>query len=528
MPTTLVYLTTPGTSTWTVPANWTSAAFETIGGGGSSGVPESTGAGGGGYQNSGLLTVTSGTVCAYSVGAGGVGTATTTGNNGGNSWIALNNTASSITSSGVVSGAYGGQGAQAITGSNGNFSANGGGGASVSSLDPSNANSGITFSNNNLTVQGNSGGYLNVLSTTSKTSGKLYFEVTVNSNGGTVNIGGALGVGVARSLPPANDVIGQQTSIGFDNYNATYYFNSGSGGIGSGGSAYCPVSDTFGVAIDFTNHNIWVYLPSSGLWNGEAGDNPATNTGGLNDSTFFNGGLTTGLFGSPLFAGVSVYDLSEVTINFGGNTFAYAIPSGFTSWDGTTTYIGGSGSGSVNTFGAVHQLSGGGGAAGPLGNGGSSANANTLSGYGGGGNGGGSAGGAPTGSSGSSGGPGGNNHGGTGGGGVGVSNGAGSNGGGGAGGQTGVNGSGGISGSGGDGGNGTEWDGSHGSGGGGGEGCNNTSTTQIGGKGGLYGGGAGANGTQSSATGSSGGQGIIVITGTYIVNSGVSNVFVMT
>src|ERR1019366_4629393 len=63
----------------------------------------------------------------------------------------------------------------------------------ATTLNPSDKGAGITLSGGNLTAAGVSTN--NVRSTTSKTTGKLYFEVTVNS-GAT---GNALGVALANA-----------------------------------------------------------------------------------------------------------------------------------------------------------------------------------------------------------------------------------------------------------------------------------------------------------------------------------------
>lgn len=118
----VVFLTTTGAGTYTIPAGWTSATIETIGGGAGSSVDIRSvsypGAGGGGaYSSSGSISVTPGTVCNYHVGAGGPpsngslsGGVQLSASDGGDSWFATNNTATVITSSGVVSGAKGGKG----------------------------------------------------------------------------------------------------------------------------------------------------------------------------------------------------------------------------------------------------------------------------------------------------------------------------------------------------------------------------------------------------------------------------------
>src|SRR4051812_15434042 len=101
-----IFLTATGAGVFTIPAGWTSAVFEVIGGGGGSGngAGFATGGGGGAYSET-TVNVSPGVNCNYNVGVGGPPGFS---NSGGDSWIALNNTATVITSPGVICGAKGG------------------------------------------------------------------------------------------------------------------------------------------------------------------------------------------------------------------------------------------------------------------------------------------------------------------------------------------------------------------------------------------------------------------------------------
>ena len=200
----------------------------------------------------------------------------------------------------------------------------------ATTLDPANMNSGGTLSNGNLTFTTASGSAINVISTASKSSGKWYFEVTINAQGSTTSSGrGALGVSVANSLRSSGSLPGNGTvGVTWWNYDTNIYYNGS--GTSAGGSGTNGI--TVGVAIDIGNKNAWIYLPGSGNWDGQGGDNPATNTGGMNGSHFNNGALNT-MFASPIFAELTVENGSEMTINFGASLFAHTIPSGFLAWD---------------------------------------------------------------------------------------------------------------------------------------------------------------------------------------------------
>jgi hypothetical protein len=90
-------------------------------------------------------------------------------------------------------------------------------------------------------------------------------------------------------------------------------------------------NDVIDVAV--ANGNIW-YRKNGGNWNNNSSANPSTNTGGI----------AHGLSGS-LYPGASGRAGSQITANFGASAFTYAVPSGFSSFDGS----GGGGGGSGNT-----------------------------------------------------------------------------------------------------------------------------------------------------------------------------------
>lgn len=85
-----VEFTTPGTNTWTVPANVTSVSVVCVGGGGGGGNWDDglQGGGGGGLGYKNNVTVVPGAAIGYQVGAGGAGGGTgTNGQDGGESWF---------------------------------------------------------------------------------------------------------------------------------------------------------------------------------------------------------------------------------------------------------------------------------------------------------------------------------------------------------------------------------------------------------------------------------------------------------
>lgn len=169
----------------------------------------------------------------------------------------------------------------------------------------------------------NTASWATALGTVSQTSGKWYFEVTLNADPtGSANSH----AGVAWAGTPYGGETPGATAYG-------YTFNIGHGQLFYNNSAIdtgdlTAVGGTIGIAIDIGAQLLWVYSPTSSRWNGSSTANPATGTGGWSIAS-----LST-----PLFPALSPYALSsssELTANFGATSFAYSVPSGFTGWEVT-------------------------------------------------------------------------------------------------------------------------------------------------------------------------------------------------
>jgi hypothetical protein len=157
-------------------------------------------------------------------------------------------------------------------------------------------------------------------STTPQSTGKLYFEITLDRRGNTItHIGG----------------IGQDVGPVYNYYAGTFPISKSFGLSGSTASgwgvwadrvrlAVLPTAITQGdvvmFAVDFDAGRCWYGI--NGVWNG----NPATNTLGSYTYTFTPNmemnAYVSGIYGS------------RSTINFGFFDFAYAIPGGFAAWQG--------------------------------------------------------------------------------------------------------------------------------------------------------------------------------------------------
>lgn len=184
-------------------------------------------------------------------------------------------------------------------------------------FNPSDAATGMVFSNNNQFASPGTApsGYAGVRSVGSYSSGKYYFEATVD----TMANAGFIWLGIANS---AASLTSTPTST-----NAELWNGSGSTSSGLTMPAYT-VGSILGFAVDLTNNKIW-YRLNGGNWNNDviANQNPATNTGGVSLSaiTF------------PMFVYFMSYNgiTATATVNTGG-PFAAAAPAGFSPF-GTAT-----------------------------------------------------------------------------------------------------------------------------------------------------------------------------------------------
>jgi len=154
-----------------------------------------------------------------------------------------------------------------------------------------------------------------VRSNFSKSSGKWYWEITINS--GTTHF-----IGVATKNADLNDFAGS------DSYAWTYHDLDGkkysNGGGISFGDTYV-AGDVIGVALDLDNNKVW--FSKNGAW--QDSGIPADGT----DAAF------SFLPDEEIFAIWSGYDGGQVTANFGDSAFSYSIPVGFNPFSSGTTTI---------------------------------------------------------------------------------------------------------------------------------------------------------------------------------------------
>jgi hypothetical protein len=180
----------------------------------------------------------------------------------------------------------------------------------------------VTLSGGNLvttntgTTSTNQGAH--VATTSGKTAGKYYFELTWT----TLNQpGGNIGIGVGTTTSTYTNM-GNSGTTGIMNYRGGSIWSNGSQvSVGSGAWAAGQIA---GIAVDLDNRKFWVRLSPSGIWNGNAANNPATNVGGFT--------IPAGtMIPFATFGGTGGVANNVLTINFGASAFSGAVPSGFIS-----------------------------------------------------------------------------------------------------------------------------------------------------------------------------------------------------
>lgn len=187
-----------------------------------------------------------------------------------------------------------------------------GGTLTPTTYNPSDKDAAITLSGGDLTASiSSASGTGNVFTIASNSSGKFYWETTVNS----VDAGDSLYHGVAASsIPTGNNLRA--------NSNAWIINNQGIVFNGTSGSTYTAftATDVIMVAIDLGNTSIW--FGRNGTWF-NSGD-PAANTGAI--YTNLSGTLEVAQ-GWNSGGGKSW----NITSNFGATAFNYTVPTGFNS-----------------------------------------------------------------------------------------------------------------------------------------------------------------------------------------------------
>jgi hypothetical protein len=176
-------------------------------------------------------------------------------------------------------------------------------GTSYATWSPLDKGAGVTLSNGNRTVSisttGSDGG--SVRSTIGKSSGKWYWEVTVNTDSPGRSLPGV--AGPTAPVAAVNNYSFDPAGYGYYVYTGNKYNNSAFSSYASSASA----GDVIGVALDLDGGTLAYYKNGVSL-----------------------GVAFTGLSGT-FYAAEGNYTLNTTlsTTNFGASAFAYSVPSGF-------------------------------------------------------------------------------------------------------------------------------------------------------------------------------------------------------
>jgi len=174
------------------------------------------------------------------------------------------------------------------------------------------SNGGLTVLHNVTTT--NSG----AVSTAFESSGKYYFEITLQGSTTNLNF-----LGIIASTWTSVFSQTQMTTVGSGvllGSSSNIYSNGVNTAKNLGGHV---VNDVFSCAIDLTARLGW-FRKNGGNWNADAGANPATGTGGVT--------IAAGSFAPIVRFGTSGGPTDQMTGNFGQAAFVYTAPSGFGNW----------------------------------------------------------------------------------------------------------------------------------------------------------------------------------------------------
>lgn len=178
--------------------------------------------------------------------------------------------------------------------------------------NPADAGAGYTFSQNNRRVAktSSSGTWNSVRGSHSKSSGKWYFENTVDTLASPFNAF----IGIGTSSANINSFLGNDAN-GWSWYSLDgNKYNNGGAGYGDTWRA----GDVLSVAVNRDTGKMW--FAKNGVW--QASGDPAADT----NPAFSN---VTG----AVFPMCSIrHTSSQFTTNFGNAAFIYTVPSGFSGW----------------------------------------------------------------------------------------------------------------------------------------------------------------------------------------------------
>lgn len=172
--------------------------------------------------------------------------------------------------------------------------------------NPSDKNANISLSNGDLTYTAANTSWKSLRATEYKSSGKWYWEVTIDAQADVYHQ-----FGVGTSNVSLNSYIGAHAE-GYSYDVSGYKWHNGSN---TGYGATLTVGDVIGTALDLDNGKIW--WSKNGVW--QASGDPAA---GTNEAY-------SGLSGSFYPMGSPYTNTNAATADFGDSGFVYSAPAGF-------------------------------------------------------------------------------------------------------------------------------------------------------------------------------------------------------
>jgi hypothetical protein len=186
-------------------------------------------------------------------------------------------------------------------------------------FDPNNTDSGITLSNGNLTAMdnGTGGSYAACYATLSKTTGKWYWEVTLDA-APAEDPWTDLCHGICEAGYDLTSYLGaDDTSYMVWGYDGDSYYDDS----GQAYSESIDIGQVMGFGLDLDNGELWMSL--NGVWQGISPNGDILNR--IHP-------MYTGVTG-PTFPAISTENEGDqVTINFGATPFVYPIPTGYSAY----------------------------------------------------------------------------------------------------------------------------------------------------------------------------------------------------
>lgn len=183
--------------------------------------------------------------------------------------------------------------------------------ASYPTLNPSDKSTGVALSNGNLTYTSSNGAQGSVRATSSKSTGKWYYEVTINQQG--TQYGLMAGI-MEADVPLTNPFIytsGQYLLYSKSAPSSSQFFPN-SGSPVSAGTQF-DTGDRIGVAVDLTSAQPGISFYKNGLMH----------------SSF---SIAAGVYFPAITDAAASGNACSCTLNFGATAFTHAAPSGYSGW----------------------------------------------------------------------------------------------------------------------------------------------------------------------------------------------------